>query len=192
MGSRFRKSFLAISALCFAFLCGTLGCSNGERIGTALDTVSVDEIDAKGVWVWSEDTDCILCHTDISPESIPCLSAMGENASCFSCHDAALLASLHSEERKDKITSVRSSLLCLACHVPPTFAAVPMRLAPNDYSEVPTTSHFLPQNRPHTSIPCASCHTIHNDAPRDRIIGMCYSCHNSEYFNAEEHLEKWL
>lgn len=181
-------SVAALSLLLF------VGCSPSTGSSTAEEDATSEEA-AGTPFTWSEDADCIQCHTDqgASMGNTAMCASQHADVSCMSCHtDSTGLSEAHSEVSVGDKTPSRLSdteiddQVCLECHegTVEALAEATQDMTPvvdSEGTEVQPHATLLEEQ--HESLTCASCHTMHEEEDLSKTAkNQCITCHHSDTF----------
>lgn len=182
-----RRSVLLplLTACLIALICTLIACA--PRMA-ADNSPGADSFSA---WAGLSDSDCLSCHNAAEPFMLS-VTHQAFGASCFSCHDDATLAKVHTEHGDSgrSPTKLRYSEVpdnaCLTsgCHLgreevinQASDAAV------IDDNGLEVNPHSLISNAGHDGLGCASCHTMHKEAKAITVTEeRCFGCHHKRVF----------
>ena len=175
--------FTALLALC-------AGCRAEGGEAAYVDGVKSVEVLTEGVWEWSADADCSLCHPNEAETAAAGTCEIGQSkGGCLSCHGSeSALKSAHElpfdsqAPSRLKDTEVDGGM-CAECHGEggPDPAEV-AQASLIDASGTSVNPHALPEAGDHGEIECLDCHKTHQPSVEDSAQALCASCHHQGIF----------
>lgn len=173
-----------IVAACMAAGCAPQSAQSGDSSGKGADAATQV--------AWTPDMDCASCHAteEASASDANCLASKHPAATCESCHGTAdSLADAHANasataEMPKKLSKEHavSEETCLSCHSSwDDLAAKTTDITTFTDSHGTTVNpHAMDRTGDHSSITCASCHTVHQAEEDQKQL--CLSCHHEDVF----------
>lgn len=169
------------------------GCAPRQAPSGSSSDSPDDVASMQGDFVWSEDSDCSVCHMTEHASFEESQAAAFRHATfdCFDCHtDVNAIQVQHADVDFDtkmtkrlKKTSIDDEL-CLACHYDYSELAgktVRSTVFTDNYGTV-VNPHDLPVNDDHDSFTCAKCHDVHLPMEAEDYQDTCLGCHHANVY----------
>ena len=172
-----------LCALCTGVVCA---CASPTSDSLSADVESVRELTGEGIWHWTSEVDCSLCH-DEDAAAIICVRGMAVPGSCCACHTNVTALSenhLSYDKHVDEPSLTTTKEACLSCHSRDELIAATAGKPLVDAEGRGVNPHNLPANADHRgAFDCTTCHKMHTQSDAQTPTRpLCAGCHHEDVF----------